>query len=242
MSANALGQGYQTSPLESPFQGIGAAISEIGKRKGAFQQGLYAQAMDHELTGIREANSDARQSVENEKTRNWQTSERREQNTHNARQAGAQLEADAAKLQGTLLAQHRAQLLTGIQEKNGRQQSFEHETARSAQDHQQAMEMAAHHAGLVEAASQRPRISGDYSSTGAGFAMRSDTEHRTIPEISAQATSKRVAGTPLFDKTTTENSSSGAVSEGAVATPKTPSTPRPAPKEDRSGGIGATKL
>jgi len=242
MSVNALGQGYSQGP--NPFTNISSALSDIGKRKGSFQQELASRAMDHELSSIRETASDSRQSAENERNRQWQTSERRETQLHNARQAGAQIRADHEKLNAVNSHDWRKTQYAAIVDKNARRETFDHEHNRSYQEHRQGMEAAdqarsismsvadqAHRHATARAdqdtkntikLSQKTGYGGNFSSGGSS-SSRASTDARPLKEIAAEERAPKkkpsVAATPRTDLPTT-------------------STPRPT----RSSSAGSRRL
>lgn len=256
MAMQALGQGYTPGAGGSAFSSVASSMIEIGRRKNSFQQELAARAMDHELSSIRE-----------QKTRDWQSTEaakdrKAARKTARTDQAARILAArDQQAHEGTML--ERAQSHEGSQAALGRiydsltrRDTFDHESRRADQDSNNRIREANNSAAIVKKLSSRPRIGGSYSAPG--VAMSSDTEHRDIGEVGAEARAPRKkAKTPLSPAAESPAVASKPVSGPAPAAPLSapvksstwrvgpkPTGPqrRQAVKEDRSGGIKGMQI
>jgi hypothetical protein len=259
MALNALGQGYQGtggSAGSSAFSSVAEALMKVGGRRAAFRQEVAVRAMDHELASIREGKQRDWQSSEAEKDRTFTSQERREQNLHNARQRGAEIQAQSDMQQAELEHSFRTTRYAGQLEKTARRDSFEHETSRADQDSRNRIAEASHQAGIVEHLSSIPRHAGSYSATNSGVTMSSDSEHESIADAAASSKApKRTPSTPVSEVPT---ATAGTPPEDAPSAPKAAVAdkrhrigPRPggpvrpigqrkkATKEDRSGGTAA---
>ncbi len=259
MASQALGQGYQGSggsTGSTGMSGVAAELIKIGGRRAAFKEQMAINAMDHELTGIREG-----------KAREWQSGENALDRGHAVNMFEAKAKADAlmqgaqqiheTTLQGAAhhqertLARHAAKVAS-----RSRRQEHVYGIQSSYQAHEQAKEMANLHTDNTIRLAAAPGYGGSHSATGTGATMqRSETEKTEVSQSSSGG--KRKAGTapaapdapstPMPDMPSMPEAPSASNSSSATKRfrlgPKPGGPVRPigqkkkAKKEDRSGGI-----
>lgn len=259
MAMQSLGQGYAGNGAGgTAFSGVAQAMLDFGRRKGNFQQELATRAMDHELTSIRERESDGRTAAENALTREHQSGENAADRSHAAALEAARLKAQqvlegaqqvhATGMQSALFAHEGSQnALNHIYDTMSRNAGFQQDAAMSDKQHQQAMEMSNQNFGQMKEMAAMPRIGGSYESTPGGFKMTSDTEHRTPAEIGAEAKApKRQASTPVAPAPTVADTPAATVEPPAgTSEPVAPAAKKNgsvAEQRAKQGGFGAPKL